>query len=636
MANVNNTYSLRELFNGRLFRVPDFQRGYSWDKPNIVDFLDDLKYLTGERVHYTGTVVIHANGQEVDKIDAEGEPLKPTDIVDGQQRLTTAVILLYCIQRALTSFGDSTLADGIMRRFIRTLDDMSLPLNRLELNAGTNTFFQTKVLTETPGPDGPSISAETRLMTAKELIQRYVDDEVSGRDHNQASRWLKELHQKVTNRLRFSLYEVDSEAEVGIIFEVMNDRGKDLTQLEMVKNYLLYAGTSLGVTDRVTAQVNEAWSKILSRLMYANIERSQDEDRLLRTHWVTRYDPRPRNRVNIHSVKARFDVRSGHRSKEWLIGELSDYVTDLEQSSIPFSEAYKPSLTRAFAAFDAKPREQIQVVEWNSKVARLGVSVSFLPLLIAVRMTHPQDAAKYLETLKLCEKYAFRVWWLPLRRSRSNAGQARFFRVAHELRTGKCSFEQAMHSIRSELAWRCGDNEFNRLFDQRVEDASWYGWRGLKYMLYEYEAHLARRRMVNPKITWEELDRRDLGQTIEHILPQSIENVPYWNSRFSKEDHKRYVHDIGNLTLSRYNESLSNRPFPEKKGAKGQERRFISSPFFQENDLVHYEDWTPAQIVERREHIIDWAKQRWSIDLSDASDDRDEVDEDDIDDLSDE
>ena len=636
MANVNNTYSLRQLFHERRFRVPDYQRGYSWAESNIRDFLDDLEYLPRDRVHYTGTIVIHPNGRERELNDIGGRPLNRTNIVDGQQRLTTAVILLGCIRRALKGAGDETLANEILKDFIRTLDDDEQPIDRLTLNAGTNSFFQQNVLADSPGQLRPKTSAETRLKTARRVMEEYIQTEVSKRGPDQASRWLKELQRKITNRLRFSLYEVDSEAEVGIIFEVMNDRGKPLTQLEMVKNYLLYAGASLGVADRLTDQVNEAWSTILTGLMDANLERSQDEDRLLRTHWVTKYDPKPRNRVNIHRVKASFDVRRGDRGRERLISELSDYITDLEQSSIPFSEAHRPALDGYFASFDATPRKHAEVVEWNSKLVRLGLPVSFLPLLMAVRLTYPRDATKYLETLQLCEAYAFRVWWLPLRRSRTDAGQRTFFRVAHELRSNQCSFEQAMHSIRSELVRRCGDVEFAKQFDERVEAAQWYRWRGLKYVLYEYEVHLSEQTKAIPEVSWEELIPLDHTSTIEHVLPQTIESVPYWTDRFSEEDHRQYLHDIGNLTLSRYNESLSNRPFPEKKGQAREPERYINSSFCQERDLVHYEDWTPETIVERRECIINWAKQRWSIDLSDASDDRDEVDEDDIDDLSDE
>ena len=634
MDNLNNTYSLRQLFNERRFRVPDYQRGYSWDKSNIADFLDDLKYLSAERVHYTGTMVLHTHGREHDTTDRGGDPLQLTDIVDGQQRLTTAVILLDCIRRALNGIGQVALADGIKTRFITTLDEGDQPIHRLTLNSGTNTFFQRYVLADELSQDTPDISSEVRLKSARLLMDEYVQDEVSKLDHDQARSWLRELEHKITNRLRFSLYEVDSDADVGIIFEVMNDRGKPLTQLEMVKNYMLYAGVSLGVVDRLTAQVNEAWSNILSRLMRADLERSQDEDRLLRTHWVTKYSPRPRDRKGIHSVKARFDVRRGDGSRERLIAQLSDYVNDLEQTSVPFCDANKPSVTGAFASLEAAPSEHAEVVEWSSKIARLGTPVSFQPLLIAVRLRHPQDAAKYLESLKLCEAYAFRVW--TIQGARSNAGQSRLFRKAHELRTSQTSFEDVLNSIKDELAWRCGDVEFNRLLTQRVEDRRWYGWRGLKYFLYEYEVHLAKLRMGDPEVKWETIDRADLADSIEHILPQSIENVPYWTDRFSDEDHRRFRHDIGNLTLSRFNSSLSNRPFPEKKGQPGEERRYRSSPFFQERDLADYEDWTPATIVERRQRLIDWALQRWSVDFSDVSDDRDEIDEDDLDDLSEE
>ena len=636
MPNLDNTHSLRSLFNGRLFKVPDYQRGYSWEESNIRDFLDDLKYLSGDRVHYTGTVVIHGDSRAEDSMDEEGVPLTTTDIVDGQQRLTTAVILLDCLQRALRERGKSgaTLSAGIAKSFVKTRDEYGQPIFRLTLNGGTNAFFRANILTDEPGLQAPTISSETRLKNARQLIEAHVREQVSQRDDDAADRWLRELLRKVTNRLRFSLYEVDSQAEVGIIFEVMNDRGKPLTELEKVKNYLLYAGASLGVGKNLADQVNDAWSKILTRLMRANLERSQDEDRLLRAHWLTSYDSRPRHWKNIHSVKDRFDVRRDASDRNRLIDQLASYINDLQLSSIPFCDAYKPSLTGAFASFDATPRERVEVVEWSSKLARLGMPASFLPLLIAVRLTHPQDAARYLETLKLCEAYAFRVW--SLQGSYSNAGQSMFFRRAHELRTGRCSFEDAMGSIKGHLSWKCGDGEYASQFDKLITDSRWYGWRGLRYLLYEYEIDLAARSHGNPRVTWEELSRRDLGQTIEHILPQSIENVPYWTDRFSDEDHRRFRHDIGNLTLSRFNSSLSNRPFPEKKGQPGEERRYRSSPFFQESDLADYEEWTPATIVERRKRLIDWALQRWSVDFSDVSDDRDEIDEDDIDDLSEE
>ena len=82
-------------------------------------------------------------------------------------------------------------------------------------------------------------------MDAKEQIADYL--RAAGEDTAGREQWLRDLQSKVTTRLHFNLYEVEDAAEVGVIFEVMNDRGKPLTNLEKVKNYLLYAASTLNV-----------------------------------------------------------------------------------------------------------------------------------------------------------------------------------------------------------------------------------------------------------------------------------------------------------------------------------------------------------------------------------------------------
>ena len=80
------------------------------------------------------------------------------------------------------------------------------------------------------------------------------------------------------------MYEVDQEADVGVIFEVMNDRGKQLTDLEKVKNFLLHASVSLNrpnEPNRLSESVNDAWAEILKQLMSAGLEASADENQLL-------------------------------------------------------------------------------------------------------------------------------------------------------------------------------------------------------------------------------------------------------------------------------------------------------------------------------------------------------------------
>nr|WP_147135673.1 DUF262 domain-containing protein [Nocardia ninae] len=84
-------------FEGRAFSVPDYQRGYAWDSQQRTEFLEDLEILGPNREHFTGLVVLHDQG---DKLDSEGKSYRVYDVVDGQQRLTTIVLLLDAVRRA--------------------------------------------------------------------------------------------------------------------------------------------------------------------------------------------------------------------------------------------------------------------------------------------------------------------------------------------------------------------------------------------------------------------------------------------------------------------------------------------------------------------------------------------------------
>lgn len=635
----NNTCSLRDLFDGRTFTVPDYQRSYAWENSQVDDLLEDLEYLQRDKSHYAGTVVLHnVGGEQV--MDERGSPLDNVHIVDGQQRLTTVVILLECIRGALVQLHGCglTLAQATEQDFIRTRDQDDLPVYRLNLNSGANHFFRQHVIGSEPQLEGPRITAEKRLRQAKARITRYLDRELRGKDYEEATKFLRDLHRKLTNQLRFSLYEVESDAEVGIIFEAMNDRGKRLTELEKVKNYLLYASAMLQ-PNQLSTQVNEAWSRILRRLMAAELEDSRFEDDMLRTNWRMDFDPSPRNWKRIDSVKAKFNLRQSGSKQSALLEELTSYVGGLDQFSIPYCDMQRPTMSGAFESFEDSPVLD-EVIEWSEKLRRLGSLVAFVPLLSAVRLVYPTDAGKYLETLKTCENFAFRVF--TLKESRSDNGLVEIAREANKLRRDSNGFDKAMRNMRAHLYWRCSNEEYEALFRRHADRGHWYGWKGLRYLLYEYELVLANRRKVSPKIGWEALT----NTSIEHILPQNIDAVSYWRDRFDRETHEQLRHDVGNLTLTHYNPELSNRPFHEKAGHTGAERSYANSAFFQEHELADVEDWTPEAIVDRRERLLTWARERWAVDLSDVSteaeypepeDEDDETDElDELDDYDDE
>ena len=615
---MNNVISLDDLFHKRLFRVPDYQRGYSWEQQQIREFLEDLELLADTRYHYTGTVVLHESDDKSPQMDTDGNAYAMVDIVDGQQRLTTIVMVLDEIRRALTTLSETSkgLSQGIVKNFVSTQEINGQPLFKLSLNTDTDHFFRNSILAEEPGVEGPQITSERRLADAKKQIAEYVAEKaVAGQGKGED--WLRSLYRKLATQLRFSLYEVEDEAEVGVIFEVMNDRGKPLTDLEKVKNYLLHVSTSLVFSNNLGSAVNSAWAEMLRQLMSAGLVSSEDEDRLLRSHWLTYHNAQLRRWQGSSSVKQRFGLRNYAGRHQELLDALLVYTEGLRESSIIFSDAYQPNRTDAFASFKSDSKARAQVADWSTKLRRTGYLATFLPLLIAVRRRWPEDPDKYLRVLKLCETFAFRVYrW---GENRSNSGQPTIFRFAFQLATKARTYEETLQDFKGHLAYWCRNDNFN---DQHSEGDPnvWYRWGGLRYFLYEYETELASQQGASPVVPWGELASHDLKETVEHILPQSISNQTYWKDRFNRRQHQRYVHDLGNLTLTKHNSFYQNKPFPEKRGSVAAEVHcYAKSPYFVERQLTELDDWNAEAIDQRRARLLEWARVRWAVETSEAS-----------------
>ena len=300
---MDYTLSLPKLFHERLFRIPDYQRGYAWERAQVGELLEDLELLDTRRQHYAGTIVL-CKTADAPIMGGNGTLYETRAVVDGQQRLTTIVLMLNELSRALAAYPDcADLAQGVRRNYVETTSRNNWPIYKLSLNEDADHFFKTSILAETPGPEEPPVRSAERLRDAK----RQIADYLRRLDKDSLTEW----HVKLTQQLHFNLYEVEKEAEVGIIFEVMNDRGKPLTEMEKVKNYLLYAASSLNVDETekedLAKAVNGAWAKILMNLMAAGL--SAYEDQLLQMHWVVQYDPVRKNWDWTKSIKHEFGLR---------------------------------------------------------------------------------------------------------------------------------------------------------------------------------------------------------------------------------------------------------------------------------------------------------------------------------------
>ena len=613
---MKDTVTLQNIFSGRIFDIPDYQRGYAWETQQVDEFWDDLRSLHPKRLHYAGTIALYEQDGGQTTMDNEGSLYTHSELVDGQQRLTTAVILLNEIAKSLRSTDvNDTLAQGITKNFIKATDTDGRPLYKLNLNEETDHFFKNHVLPDTPQIiDGPLVASSDRLLKARDRLAFHLSQ--GPKEHAKCESWLISLYQKITNGLRFNRFEIEDPTDVGLIFEVVNDRGKPLSDLEKVKNFLLYTASRLNINDGSKQQfaetVNNTWKEILTNLRQADLESAANENQLLRSHWIMDYDPQSYNWRGAKSIKTHLEP--GLMDKDEALQQLYDYLASLRNSCVAYCDFLNPDRNNAFNIFPANSRGE--VMAWNRKLVRIGVTATFVPLFMAMRKLWPEDPGPYLETLRLCEAIAFRTYRIA--RYAAHYRQPAMFRLANSV--SRKGHVQSLQDILSEIKRQYDSPDAKRAFVQFSDpDAThnWFGRAGLSYLLYEYETNLAAAQGGPPITPWKDVNSNN---SIEHILPQSIQGQAYWTERFDKQTHREYLHDIGNLGLTNGNESLSNKSYPQKRncGNSGAYCYFHSN-IKMENELAQrWSDWNVDAIIDRRDHILQWASKRWDVDFNES------------------
>jgi hypothetical protein len=617
---LDNLLTFFGLFSQWRFHIPDYQRGYAWSKDQWEDLLEDLSTLTEDNEHFTGLLVLHENRDPNLSVKTRGIRKPVFDIVDGQQRLTTIVILLNEIQREMMHVDGSDdlheIATSIVDTYLYEPAAGNILVPKLILDANNDDFFVHNIL-ELDGKDlqGTRIQSHKNLEGARQYFQSHLQTHKEQLKEDYPD-WLERLYDKVANQMKVMVYRLRSEADAGVVFESMNNRGKKPNSLDLVKNYLLYLASKLGneVSQKLTEDINRAWSVIFEQLNAAG--RTDAEDTLLQMHWFAIYDydqkrwDKEREKADI--IKKRFQLVNYLDRYDELFKELETYIQTLQNAVVAFADISNPSRSGAFQIFESNPVAQKEIVKYSNKLLRLGVLRPFTPLLIAGRLSFPNDSQKYLEVVKLCELFAVRVFRIADRRP--SGSEAFLFRLANQLYHQRITYSTLLENLRRDLLEKCSDNHFIKRF--ALDDPNpWYGRSSglVKYFLYEYEESLFGNQA--PIINWSTIYEGN-EKTIEHILPQHPEDSGYWIDLFpSKEEREKLTHVLGNLTLTEDNSKLGRKPFPQKKGRIGQEDAcYANSNLKIERELAGVEgDWTSMEIEKRQRKLAEWARIRWFV-----------------------
>ncbi|WP_341646285.1 DUF262 domain-containing protein [Thauera sp. SDU_THAU2] len=497
---------------------------------------------------------------------------KPYFVVDGQQRLTTVVILLTVIlEQGRPAHLNFTPREDVRRKYIYDSKPEDAARSYIFGYAKDNPsyeFLKTKIFledSEVHSPPEQTIYTKN-LQYAKEFFQERVkklkDEEV------------EQLFTKVTQQLVFNAYEISSEIDVFVTFETMNNRGKLLSTLELLKNRLIYLSTKIpapeGRERTLRRDINDAW-KSAYHYLGKNDGRPLNDDVFLKTH-LSHYYLTSLARLPEHDDEERSQSKRRYEMAIEYFGRflLNDLFTPKRLNGKYEKKVGLPDLTREFLyEFSQEIKKSVELyyklstpaesgypeVEqiWLERINRLlGYSPSALLMAVYRKESKSDKRVVFLESF---ERYNFIVLLgarAPYAYSLRSWAPEYFLKYV----SGHMSTDELISQLTNLTSEMLKENSLSEsLHDWVKGGGGYYGWKTIKYFLFEYECELlVQSKSGRVKIDWREFSQESFEvdyETVEHIYPQRARDK-YWTDRFSRfsPTQKRLLRNsLGNLLL---------------------------------------------------------------------------------------
>lgn len=562
------TKQIKELFNGRYFEIPKYQRGYAWEKKNIRELFDDIdESLETDSNHYIGTIVLSKH-------------LKATDlyyVVDGQQRITTITMIINAIIQRLPK-KDSE----YYHRFYIEEDR-----HRLKMLGKDQRFFLSLLNHKEGEPENKS---QRFMKEAYEEICATVSRE---RDK------LKLL--KAIEKLEMMEFIEISEGDAIRIFQTVNDRGKPLSSMEKAKSLLIYFSNRF-LEKKLDDRINEVFGEIF--VMYDDIKnlgeqleinlinnKDFDEDNIMRYHFVTfseeNYDataPYVLDFLKRNLTQLRNDGRKlGFKNLEKFI---NDYIE---------------SLHCFFAALQTIIQRASKEASYFRLFNILGLSATLYPLITKLEIHRllekklPAKQYSHYTFFDLIELIDVRVY-----KTKGTDPRAEISRFACQLKS--CT----PRDVQGWLIWY-NQTKMSKEDFQYYLRTDVYGNRALPHIFIAYsESKEDRSYSLDELIS---LSKK--RPTIEHIVSQVPKFSPPSFGFKNLEEFMEYEHTLGNLTVleEKLNKAIQNKNPSEK--VQSYDRSFFKITKVLSSSIAKQKQFTKADIEQRTEALSNYCANRW-------------------------
>jgi uncharacterized protein with ParB-like and HNH nuclease domain/predicted transport protein len=545
------------------FIIPIYQRTYSWTDKQCRQLWDDILRAGSSNaiaVHFIGSIVYVEQG--LSQVTHQA----PLLVIDGQQRLTTVALLLEALARAI---GDGEPIDGFsapkLREYYLT--------NRLEkddryyklLLSQTDNASLKAVIRNTEQPKEPSLLVTQNFALFTELLAEQKGD-------------LAPVCRGLAKLVVVDIALSRDQDNPQLIFESMNSTGKELSQVDLIRNFIL-----MGLEPTLQTR------------LYEEYWRPMEQD-FGQEAYGTQFDSFMRHYLT---------VRTGDIPREREVYEaFKDYsrTTPVRDAGIESLVKDMRAFARYFCALALGTEQDATLSHAFHDLRELKVEVAY-PFLLELYHDYANDAlsaADFAAGVRLVEAYVFRraICAIP-----TNSMNKTFGTFGKALKKDRYLESIQAHFLTLPSYRRFPeDEEFRR--DLHTRDL--YNFRSRSYWLRRLENHGRKERVPVDEYT------------IEHILPQNSDLPPAWKQALGADWQRvqqQWLHTLGNLTLTGYNAEYSDRPFAEKRDMAG---GFKQSPLKLNSGLGQLDAWNEAAIQERAGRLADQALAVWSAPRLDA------------------
>lgn len=523
--------SLADLFENELFyEIPSFQRPFSWDKDNFQELVDDLWDTEFDTEYFLGSIVYYAED-------------KTRMVVDGQQRLTSLMILLACIRDLIEN---QKIKDDIQRMIVQPEDTVRQIDERERLFVKDRDMFKLMV-TDNGGTNEKYDARDYDEPSNRYVIARSIfRSSLEGRSQDDLINFLR----FVSTKCIVIYLEADSFDEAFRLFEVVNDRGKSLRRIDLLKSHNL--NPAVVPSKKKRALLANQWEQDEASINEKEFESLFNMIRLIHT--------KSKPAEDLYSeFKNRIFDRGRMEEGEGFFEEVTRYVDIYKQIFQDYDYLNGHEYERHFMALMSIMDDQLRTFEWRACVLAFAKKFGRENLYTFCLAIEKVTLLHSIEGVRKDERYAD------------------FTRILTHIESAKDGAEFAA-SIEIDTA----------KIEEKLTTDDLYKKPHEKYVLLRLELAVA------------EMDqmRQFTARTAEHVFPQNPEDDSEWAQMATEEERKEFVNKLGNLILlsKGKNSSASNRDFEEKKQTYLAPR---VSDFPRSSQVLGYKSWDRAIIEER-------------------------------------